>query len=117
MGYSPAADGSHILGSSHTGKKAKKTKKKPRNCEINHGEHGPDEHPDQVVDQRLVEQPRFEPLKFGLQPSRLFKLLLHLLHCRLQPLLQPLLQLLEDDRAELLNKEEENKLLEQCLEL
>merc|ERR1739842_221386 len=64
------------------------------------------------------QQPRLKPrpFEFGLQPS-LSKLLLHLLHCCLQPILQPLLQLLQDDRADGLNKEEENVLLEQCLEL
>merc|ERR1719174_3566148 len=50
------------------------------------------------------------------QPS-LSKLLLDLLHCCLQPILQPLLQLLQDDRTDGLDKEEENFLLEQCLEL
>ena len=83
------------------------------------------------MDQRLVhlelfkllepagdEQPRLQPhpVEFGLQPS-LSQLLLDLLHCCLQPILQSLLQLLQDDWADGLDKEEENILLEQCLEL
>merc|ERR1712192_38210 len=102
----------------------------------NHGELSSDEHPGEVVDERLDELKLFKPLKqpgqhagvelqqphlkprpIKLQPSRLPKLLLLLLHCSLQPLLQPLLQLLQDDRAVGVDEEEENFLLEQCVEL
>merc|ERR1712001_187779 len=99
------------------------------------GELSPHQHPGQVVvkrQQQLLqfkltksieqlwpsrdEQPDLEPSPLQLQPTRLPKLLLLILHSCLQPLLQPLLQLLQDDRAVGLHQEEENVLLEQCLE-
>merc|ERR1712108_29093 len=46
-----------------------------------------------------AEQPDLKPSPVKFQPTRLPKLRLLLLHCRLQPILQPLLQLLEDDGA------------------
>ena len=99
-----------------------------------HGELCPDQHPGAVVDERLKlklfkplqqlgrdtgveQQSHLQPGPIELQPSGLPKLLLLLLHCGLQPLLQPMLQLLQDDRAVSVDEEEENVLMEQCLEL
>merc|ERR1739842_22050 len=101
-----------------------------------YGELSSDEHPGEVVDERLdelklfkpfkqpeqhagveLQQPHLKPCPIKLQPSGLPKLLLLLMHCSIQPLLQPLLQLLQDDRALGIDEEEENVLLEQCVEL
>ena len=95
-----------------------------------HGDLGPDEHPGgQLEDERLLQLELVEPLEqlrleqhhlkpgpLELQPS-VPELLLLLVHGGLQPLVQPLLQLLQDDRALRLHQEEKNLLLEQCLEL
>merc|ERR1712013_547297 len=73
------------------------------------GDLGPHEHPGgQLEDEGL--------LQLELQPP-VPELLLLLVHGGLQPLVQPLLQLLKDDRALRFHQEEENLVLEQCLEL
>merc|ERR1712004_462761 len=79
-----------------------------------HGDHGPDEHPGgQLEDEGLLQLELVEPLEqlrleqHHLEPGPL----------ELQPSVPELLLLLQDDRALRFHQEEENLLVEQCLEL